>query len=77
MQIAGRVLFGLGGESLEVVITAVIGKWFNAGTLGFAIGLQLAIARLVRVCMRVCLVCLRVCLMVLLFIGLYLVGFGW
>jgi len=43
---AGRLLFGLGAESLIVAITTVIAKWFKGKELSFAFGLNLTIARL-------------------------------
>jgi MFS family permease len=42
---AGRLIFGLGAESMIVAITVVIGQWFVGRQLGFAFGLNLAIAR--------------------------------
>ena len=42
---AGRLIFGLGGESMIVAVTAVLGHWFRGRQLGFAFGVNLAIAR--------------------------------
>jgi MFS family permease len=42
---AGRLIFGLGSESMIVAITTAIGQWFAARQLGFAFGLNLSIAR--------------------------------
>lgn len=42
----GRLIFGLGAESLIVAITTVIAKWFKGKELSFAFGLNLTIARL-------------------------------
>lgn len=42
----GRLIFGLGAESLIVAITTVIGRWFKGKQLSFAFGLNLTIARL-------------------------------
>src|SRR5262245_32913476 len=42
---AGRLLFGLGAESMIVAITVIIGQWFIGRQLGFAFGVNLAIAR--------------------------------
>ncbi len=42
---AGRLIFGLGAESLIVAITTVIAKWFKGKELSFAFGLNLTIAR--------------------------------
>jgi MFS family permease len=41
----GRLLFGLGAESMIVAITVIIGQWFIGRQLGFAFGVNLAIAR--------------------------------
>ena len=45
MMAAGRLIFGLGAESMIVAITASIGQWFKGKQLGFAFGLNLSIAR--------------------------------
>jgi MFS family permease len=42
---AGRLVFGLGAESMLVAITVAIGQWFIGRQLGFAFGLNLSIAR--------------------------------
>jgi MFS family permease len=42
---AGRLVFGLGAESMIVGITVAIGQWFVRRELGFAFGLNLSIAR--------------------------------
>jgi nitrate/nitrite transporter NarK len=42
---AGRLIFGLGGESMIVAVTAALGHWFKGRQLGFAMGLNLSIAR--------------------------------
>ena len=42
---AGRLIFGLGAESMIVAITAALGHWFKGKQLGFALGVNLAIAR--------------------------------
>jgi MFS family permease len=42
---AGRLVFGLGAESMIVAITVAIGQWFVGRQLGFAFGLNLSIAR--------------------------------
>ncbi len=41
----GRLLFGLGAESMIVAVTVVIGQWFVGRQLGFAFGLNLSLAR--------------------------------
>ena len=43
---AGRLLFGLGAESMIVAITTIIAKWFRGRQLAFAFGLNLTLARL-------------------------------
>jgi MFS family permease len=43
---AGRLVFGLGAESLIVSITTAIAKWFRGKELSFAFGVNLTIARL-------------------------------
>ena len=43
---AGRLVFGLGAESLIVAVTTAIAKWFRGKELSFAFGLNLTIARL-------------------------------
>jgi len=43
---AGRLVFGLGAESLIVAVTTAIAKWFRGRELSFAFGLNLTIARL-------------------------------
>lgn len=42
----GRLIFGLGAESMIVAITTVIAHWFKGKELSFAFGLNLTIARL-------------------------------
>ena len=42
---AGRLIFGLGRESMIVAITVAIGHWFVGRQLGFAFGVNLSIAR--------------------------------
>jgi len=43
---AGRLIFGLGAESLIVAVTTVLAKWFKGKELSFAFGVNLTIARL-------------------------------
>jgi MFS family permease len=43
---AGRLVFGLGAESLIVAVTTAIAKWFKGKELSFAFGINLTIARL-------------------------------
>ena len=42
---AGRTLFGFGGESLSVAASAMIAQWFSGKELAFALGVNLALAR--------------------------------
>jgi MFS family permease len=42
----GRLIFGLGAESMIVAITTVIARWFKGKELSFAFGLNLTVARL-------------------------------
>ncbi len=46
MMAAGRLVFGIGAESLIVSVTTALAKWFRGKELGFAFGLNLSIARL-------------------------------
>ncbi|RCK72622.1 MAG: major facilitator superfamily MFS_1 [Ignavibacteriae bacterium] len=46
MMAAGRLLFGLGAESMIVAITTIIARWFKGKELSFAFGLNLTVARL-------------------------------
>jgi MFS family permease len=41
----GRLIFGMGAESLIVAITAAVAKWFKGKELSFALGINLMIAR--------------------------------
>lgn len=43
---AGRLVFGLGAESLIVAVTTSLARWFKGKELSFAFGLNLTIARL-------------------------------
>ena len=43
---AGRLIFGLGAESMIVAVTITLAKWFRGKELSFAFGLNLTIARL-------------------------------
>ena len=42
---AGRLIFGIGAESMIVAITVAIGQWFVGRQLGLAFGVNLSIAR--------------------------------
>ncbi|MCG6928741.1 MAG: MFS transporter [Acidobacteria bacterium] len=46
MMAMGRLVFGLGAESLIVAVTTAIAKWFKGKELSFAFGVNLTIARL-------------------------------
>ena len=46
MMAVGRLIFGLGAESLIVGITTVIAKWFKGKELSLAFGLNLTLSRL-------------------------------
>ncbi|UCF36533.1 MAG: MFS transporter [Acidobacteriota bacterium] len=43
---SGRLVFGLGAESMIVAITTALAKWFRGKELSFAFGLNLTLARL-------------------------------
>lgn len=43
---AGRLIFGMGAESLNVAVTAALARWFKGKELSFAFGLNLTICRL-------------------------------
>src|SRR5574338_19305 len=46
LMATGRLLFGLGAESMIVAITTIIARWFKGKELSFAFGLNLTVARL-------------------------------
>jgi len=46
LMLLGRVVFGLGGESLNTTQYAIIVQWFSSNEIGFAMGLCLSLARL-------------------------------
>ena len=43
---AGRLIFGLGAESMIVAITTIVARWFKGKELSFAFGINLTVARL-------------------------------
>ena len=45
VMLLGRLVFGLGGESLTVANSALIADWFKGKELAFAMGINLAISR--------------------------------
>eukprot|EP00392_Amoebophrya_sp_AT5.2_P003500 g3505.t1 len=47
---AGRVVFGLGGESLNVASLALVALWFKGQELAFAMGIIICVSRLGSVC---------------------------
>jgi MFS family permease len=49
VMVAGRVVLGLGAESLIVAVTTALAKWFKGKELSFAFGVNLTIARLASV----------------------------
>jgi MFS family permease len=46
MMLIGRVIFGLGGESLNTTQYALLVEWFAMNEIGFSMGLCLSLARL-------------------------------
>ncbi len=46
LMATGRLIFGLGAESMIVAITTVVAQWFKGKQLSFAFGLNLMVARL-------------------------------
>ncbi len=48
-MLAGRLVLGLGAESLIVAVTTALAKWFKGKELGLAFGLNLLVARLASV----------------------------
>lgn len=46
VMVCGRLIFGLGAESMIVAITTIIARWFKGKELSFAFGINLTIARL-------------------------------
>jgi MFS family permease len=46
VMVSGRLIFGLGAESMIVAITTIIARWFKGKELSFAFGLNLTVARL-------------------------------
>ncbi len=45
LMATGRLVFGMGAESLIVAITTAVAKWFKGKELSFALGVNLMIAR--------------------------------
>ena len=46
LMATGRLVFGMGAESLIVAVTTALAKWFRGKELSFAFGINLTIARL-------------------------------
>ncbi len=46
LMAAGRLIFGMGAESLIVAVTTALAKWFRGKELSFAFGINLTISRL-------------------------------
>jgi MFS family permease len=46
VMLTGRTVFGLGGESLSVTMSALVARWFSGRELALALGTNLAVARL-------------------------------
>ena len=49
IMLIGRVLFGFGGDSLNIAQFAVIIQWFSQKEIAFAMGICMGVARLGRV----------------------------
>lgn len=45
-MIVGRVIFGMGGESMCVAQSAIVSSWFKGKELAFALGVNMSITRL-------------------------------
>ena len=46
LMLVGRVVFGLGGESMSVAQSSIVSIWFKGGELNFALGANVSISRL-------------------------------
>jgi MFS family permease len=46
LMLVGRVVFGLGGESMSVAQSAIVSMWFKGKELAFALGINLSVSRL-------------------------------
>jgi MFS family permease len=46
LMASGRLIFGLGAESMIVAITTIIARWFKGKALSLAFGLNLTVVRL-------------------------------
>jgi len=45
VMLAGRTLFGIGGESIQVAQNCLLFRWFKGREVAFALGLNLSVAR--------------------------------
>lgn len=50
-MLAGRFIFGLGGESMSVAQSSIVTVWFKGKELAFALGVNISISRLGSVIM--------------------------
>lgn len=46
MMLAGRIIFGMGGESMCVAQSSIVSTWFKGKELAFALGINMSITRL-------------------------------
>lgn len=46
LMIAGRVIFGFGGECMNVAQSSIVSVWFKSKELAFALGVNMSISRL-------------------------------
>lgn len=46
VMLAGRIIFGCGGECMGVAQSAIVSVWFKGKELAFALGIQMTISRL-------------------------------
>jgi len=46
LMATGRLIFGMGAESLNVAVTTALARWFRGKELSFALGLNLTVSRL-------------------------------
>jgi MFS family permease len=46
LMLVGRVIFGLGGESMSVAQSSIVSIWFKGKELAFALGVNISVSRL-------------------------------
>ena len=46
MMLLGRVIFGIGGETLNVAQSVIVAQWFKGKELAFALGINISFSRL-------------------------------